>query len=167
MKKKNNPDGVSTTPYFKKVKALNLVNENTGEIYPDGSTVNVATDLVIISYDEYVIFNSDALNYIRKNFKPAIFNIVMSMADMTQEELNVICDENRQPHNSKTLAIALEYSTTRYYKLMKILYSAGIIHYHIGFKDGVERKTILLNPYVARKRKTIHKSLSVLFSPLR
>ena len=62
MKKKNNPSGVSTTPYFKKVKALSLVNENTGEIYPDGSTVNVATDLVIISYDEYVIFNSDALN---------------------------------------------------------------------------------------------------------
>jgi hypothetical protein len=49
---------------------------------------------------------------------------------------------------------------------MKKLYKKGIVYYVTGYKHDKPVKYILLNPYLAKKSKTLHKDCLNYFNPL-
>lgn len=139
----------------KKIKE-DLVNPETGEILPAGSVVGVVDeDLVIIHSDEYVVIDSKALQYILGNFTPVDYGRILKMANMTNGTYNILHIDRIIPHTDITLMEDLKYTRNKYHDFMKRLYRKGIIYYLIGVKDGTEFKHIMLNPHLARKRKTI------------
>lgn len=144
-----------------------VVDGATGEIVEGATSVNVVDqDLVIIDSDEYVIIDSQALQYIRDNFNAMDLGRILKMADMTYGEYNVLYN-GPIPHTSASLMEDLQYSRNKYANFMKRLEKKSIIYYIVGYTDGKKVKHIMLNPYLARKRKTIHKDCIRSFENIR
>ena len=155
-------------PIVKKKKLIgDMVDLTTGEVVPSGSTVNVVDeDLVIVHSDEYVVIDSKALNYILVNFSPVDYGRILKMANMTNGSYNILYVDRKVPHTDLSLMDELKYTRNKYSDFMKRLYKGGVIYYVSGVKDGVEFKHIMLNPHLARKRKTIAKDCLVYFDEL-
>ena len=155
-------------PIVKKKKLIgDMVDLTTGEVVPSGSTVNVIDeDLVIVHSDEYVVIDSRALNYILVNFSPVDYGRILKMANMTNGSYNILYVDRKVPHTDLSLMDELKYTRNKYSDFMKRLYKGGVIYYVSGVKDGVEFKHIMLNPHLARKRKTIAKDCLVYFDEL-
>jgi len=155
-------------PIVKKRKLTGeMVDLTTGEVLPSGSTVNVVDeDLVIVHSDEYVVIDSKALNYILVNFSPVDYGRILKMANMTNGSYNILYIDRKVPHTDLSLMDELKYTRNKYSDFMKRLYKGGVIYYVSGVKDGIEFKHIMLNPHLARKRKTIAKDCLVYFDEL-
>jgi len=154
----------------KKIDGDQFVNISTGELLssevPGLPSVSVVdNDLKIMHSDEYVIIDSRALDYIQENFNPVDLGRILKMADMTYGEYNILC-KDRIPHNRETLMEELNYSRNKFSNFLKRLEMKSIIYYIIGYIDGKRSRHIMLNPHLARKRKTIHKDCLVSFQPL-
>jgi DNA-binding MarR family transcriptional regulator len=144
-----------------------LLDLTTGEVLPKGTTINtVDEDLVIMHSEEYIIIDSKAVNYIMQNFNPADVGRIFRMADMTRGEYNILHKDKKVPHTNATLMEELEYSRSKYSEFMKRLYKKGIIYYIIGVKNDTEVKFIMLNPHLARKRKSLSKECLACFNQL-
>jgi len=151
----------------KKKSDGNLVDTTTGEILPIGTTVNVVNeDLVIVHSDEYVVIDSKALAYIVDNFTPVDYGRILKMANMTNGSYNILYYDRKVPHTDRSLMDELKYTRNKYADFMKRLYKNGVVYYISGVKDGVEFKHIMLNPHLARKRKTIAKDCLIYFNEL-
>lgn len=144
-----------------------IVDMGTGEIIPQSTTVNVVDqNLVIIHSDEYVIIDSHALQYILQNFNPVDYGRILKMADMTNGPYNILYHNREIPHTDATLMGELKYTRNKYADFMKKLYRKSVISYIHTVKDGKEMKYIMLNPNLARKRKTIDKNCLAYFDEL-
>jgi hypothetical protein len=145
----------------KKIDPDKLVDTETGELLsssmPGVKSVNqVNEDLVIMHSDEYVVIDSHAFLYIQENFSPTDIGRILKMANMTYGEYNVLYN-NRIPHTKGTLMETLEYSRNKFADFMRRLEKKRIIYYIVGYDDNEKRvRHIMLNPHVARKRKTIN-----------
>ena len=60
----------------------------------------------------------------------------------------------------------LNYTRNKYADFMKRLYRKSVISYIYTVKDGKECKYIMLNPNLARKRKTVDKNCLSYFDEL-
>jgi hypothetical protein len=144
-----------------------IVDEATGEVLPQSTTVNVVDkDLVIVHSEEYVIIDSSALQYILQNFSPVDYGRILKMADMTNGSYNILYHNREIPHTDLTLMEQLQYTRNKYADFMKRLYRKSVISYIYTVKDGKEFKYIMLNPNLARKRKTIDKNCLTYFDEL-
>ena len=154
----------------KKIDGELYVNKDTGETLaselPNVSSVTQETDLVIMNSEEYVILDSRALEYIRRNFSPVDLGRIMQMTDMTYGEFNVLY-RDRTPHTADSLMEDLNYSRNKFANFMKRLEKKSIIYYIVGYVDGKRSKKIMLNPNLARKRKTINKECLNSFHDIR
>lgn len=156
-------------PVVRKTKLKDgAVDMATGEIIHSAVTLNVVDkDLVIIHSNSYVIIDSIALQYILQNFNPADYGRILKMADMTNGAYNVLYDNRKTPHSDLSLMAELKYTRNKYADFMKRLYRKSVISYIYTVKDGKEIKYIMLNPNLARKRKTIDKNCLSYFGELR
>ena len=151
----------------KKKSDGNLVDTTTGEVLPEGTTVNIVNeDLVIVHSDEYVVIDSKALAYIVDNFTPVDYGRILKMANMTNGSYNILYHDRKVPHTDRSLMDELKYTRNKYADFMKRLYKNGVVYYISGVKEGVEFKHIMLNPHLARKRKTIAKDCLIYFNEL-
>lgn len=155
----------------KKLNPENYINKDTGETLtseiPDIKSVNVVDeDVVIVNSDEYVIIDSAALTYIRENFSPTDLGRIMKMTDMTYGEYNVLYN-GVTPHTTVTLMEDLEYSRNKFANFMKRLHMKSIIYYLDGYVDGKKKRHIMLNPHLARKRKTFNKQCINVFQDIK
>jgi len=154
-------------PVVTKKKMSNLVDMETGEVLPASTTVNVKDeDLVIVSSEEYVIIDSHALQYILSNFTHVDYGRILKMADMTNGTFNILYQDRKFPHTDATLMAELKYTRNKYADFMKRLYKKSVISYIYTVIDGKEYKYIMLNPNLARKRKTIDKTCLGYFDKL-
>jgi hypothetical protein len=155
-------------PVIRKVKLeQGIADVSTGEILPHSTTINVVDkDLVIVHSDEYVIIDSSALQYILQNFSPVDYGRILKMADMTNGVYNILYHNREVPHTDATLMEQLQYTRNKYADFMKRLYRKSVISYIHTVKDGKEMKYIMLNPNLARKRKTIDKNCLTYFDEL-
>lgn len=153
-----------------KIDTSKYMNIETGELlseeHEDISSVNKDTDLVIVHYNEYVIISSKAKEYIEREFSNVEAGRIFKMCDMVYGYYNVLSNKDKTPHTNATLSKELEYTRNKYAEFMKKLYSKSIIYYLEGMKDNKKCTWILLNPTLARKRKTIHKDVLPLFDDL-
>lgn len=155
-------------PVVRKTKLTQgIVDASTGEVMPSSTTVNVVDkDLVIIHSEEYVIIDSSALQYILQNFNPVDYGRILKMADMTNGPYNILYHNREVPHSDNSLMSELKYTRNKYADFMKRLYRKSVISYIYTVKDGKEFKYIMLNPNLARKRKTIDKNCLSYFDEL-
>lgn len=155
----------------KKVDGTQYINKDTGELLssevPGVSSVGVIDqDLVIMHSDEYVVLDSKAVQYIQNNFSPVDLGRILKMADMTYGEFNILYNDT-VPHTSQSLMEELDYTRNKFANFMKRLHMKSVIYYLEGYKDGRKFKHIMLNPYLARKRKTMHKECVGVFQNIK
>lgn len=155
----------------KKVDGDQYVDKDTGEMLSSAhpgirSTNSVDPDMIIMNSDEYVILDSKALQYVQEHFSSVDLGRIMKMTDMTYGEYNILYNGN-DPHNKVTLMEELEYSRNKFANFMKRLEMKSIIYYISGYKNNRRIKYIMLNPHLARKRKTIHKECLTSFQDIK
>lgn len=154
------------THVTKKKKIKEAVDTQTGEVLNNAYTQE-NTSLVEIGYEEYVVLSSEALRYIKKVLKSTEKAYLMEMFDMLKTPLNVLYASNNKPHTNSSLQVALNHTKTAFYALMNKLHKAGIIWYLVGYDDGKKVKRILINPHIARKRKTFDTAILSFFNDIK
>jgi hypothetical protein len=149
-------------PVVTKVDVEKYVNKETGEVMQSEMGMGMGkvhvvgqSESVLISSDEYIIIDSQAIEYVGKEFAPMDVGRIMKMANMTYGPYNII-HKNGAPCTDDQLMQELNYSRNKYADFMKRLYRKSVIYYMSGVFEGKEAKYILLNPHLARKRKTVH-----------
>jgi len=143
----------------KKIDGDQFVDKDTGEtLTSQGVTsVNITDkDVVIMHSDEYVILDSKALEYIQEHFNPTDLGRIMRMTNMTRGQYNVLYNGDK-PHSKQTLMDDLDYSRNKFSNFLKRLEMKSIIYYIVGYVNGKRARHIMMNPHLARKRKTIHR----------
>jgi hypothetical protein len=155
----------------KKIDPNQYVNIETGEsLYDekgDVSSVNILSkNLVLMDYKEYVMIDSAAMKYINTNFTNVEANRILQMADMVNDCYNALYHNKSFLQNNITLMEDLKYSRNKFDAFMKKLYKQGVIWYLKGYINGVEVTRILLNPHIARKRKTISVETLAVFNEI-
>jgi hypothetical protein len=145
------------------------VNIETGELLSSEVKNNITitmkegTNQFIINSDEYVTFSSEAMIYLAKEFSNVDIARVFKMGNMLKGDCSVISQNNNHPHTSDTLAVKLNMSIDEFYKMVKRLFNKNVLSYCVCAPSGYVQKIYMLNPYIARKRKTINCELSMFF----
>lgn len=152
MKSKFNKKQIDTSKY---------VNVETGESLsselPNLTSVNIKDkDMVIISSKEYMTIDSEALQYIKKEFNNAECGRILEMCNMVNGSYNILYNQNKEPHTKQTLGEELNYTINKFRDFLQKLYKKSVIYYIMGFKDNKEQTWIMLNPTLARKQKTFN-----------
>lgn len=155
----------------KKVDGNQFVDKDTGETLESAipgirTATSVDENIVIMHSEEYVILDSKALQYVQENFSPVDLGRIMKMTDMTQGQFNVLYD-GEKPHDNQTLMAELDYSRNKFSNFLKRLEMKSIIYYIVGYVEEKRVRHIMLNPNLARKRKTIHKDCLNSFQDIR
>lgn len=150
----------------------NYVNIETGETLVSESkagteiTVKEKPEYFTINSNEYIIFDSAAINYLNNILPKADVSRIYLMSNMLKGDCSVICQSNNHPHNSETLPIVLDLSQDKFYKLVRKLVNKNILTYCVCAPSGYVQKIYMLNPYIARKRKTINCELNYFFKDI-
>jgi hypothetical protein len=155
----------------KKVDGDQFVDKDTGEtlasVHPGVRSVNsVDDDVVIMHSKEFVVIDSIAFQYIARNFSVTDIGRILKMADMTYGEYNILYNGS-VPHDKASLMEAMEYSRNKFASFMKRLERKSIIYYISGYFDDKPAKYIMLNPHLARKRKTINRECFEAFQDIK
>ena len=144
-------------------------NVETGELLSSEVKNNITitmkkgTDQFIINSDEYVTFSSDAMIYLADKLSNVDIARVFKIGNMLKGDCSVVCQNNNHPHTSETLALTLDMSKDEFYKMVRRLFKDNILAYCVCAPSGYVQKIYMLNPYIARKRKTINCELSLFF----
>ena len=144
------------------------VNHETGETMDsevkDGLTVKMMQDTghFVIDSNEFVVFDAGAVEYLQKVAKADV-NRVIQMGNMVKGDCSVIYQNNNHPHDSTTLPGVLKLSQDKFYKMVRRLVSLNVLSYCVCAPAGYTQKLYMLNPYIARKRKTFDNTLHEFF----
>jgi hypothetical protein len=152
-----------------KLHPENYVNVDTGELLSSEVKNNVTitlkegTNQFIINSDEFVTFSSDAIDYLTRELSNSDISRVFKMGNMLKTDCSIICKDNNHPHDAETLSVVLDLSRDEFYRMVSKLRKKNILAYCVCSPSGYEQKIYMLNPYIARKRKTINCELSYFF----
>lgn len=116
-----------------------------------------------INSDNYVTFDDNAVKYLLKVLNRIDVSRVFQMGNMTRGDCSVISHPNYKPHTSESLANVLELSMNKFYAMVRRLVKDGILSYTVCAPTGFVQKIYMLNPYIARKKKTISCELMYVF----
>jgi len=153
------------------IDSSKYVNMDTGETLaserPDITATTQSTDMVVVSYNEYVTIDSRAVEFIRREFNASETGRILAMADMVKGCYNILFNKKtNEPHCRETLSDDLEYSRNKFADFLKKLFDKSVVYYIKGVKGGKERVWIMLNPTLARKSKVFHKDCRNVFEDL-
>ena len=162
-------------PREKKQVAIDLtkyVNEETGELLTSELqrdkmvvTVTKEGDYVVITSDDYVVLDCKTVNYLSDILSRTEMNNILIMATDLKTPLNIVYN-GPQPHSNESLQVFLGYSSkSTFIKLLQKLIKAGVIYQIKGNIRGEVRVIYMMNPFLARKRKTIDKEVFEVFKP--
>lgn len=164
-----------TKPRTKKqvpIDTSKYVNLDTGEILESevskhkvSITVTEEGDFVVITSDDFVILDSKTVKYLNTLLSKTEMSNLLLMAQDLKTSLNIIYN-GPIPHTHDSLQEFLGYSSkAMFLKLLKSLMNHGVIYQIKGRIMGEIRVIYMLNPFVARKRKTIDKQVFNIFQP--
>ncbi len=151
------------------VHPSDYVNKETGETMDSECKDNVklsvreGTDLFTVSTNNYIVFDADAMAYMQSTLAKTDVSRVFTMTGMLRTDCSVLYQSNNHPHNSSTLPVVLNMSQDKFYKMVRRLVSKGILAYAVCAPAGYTQKIYMLNPYIARKRKTFNNELNTWF----
>lgn len=145
------------------------VNNRTGESLTDLNydiKITQDTHLMTIHSDEYVVVDSDAYEYLEGFLKPVELAYILKMSNMLKTEMNALFTGNNHPHTLDTLSREVKLVYDRTLRLVNKLVKVGVLYKFSGYRSNQPFKAYLMNPFLARKRKTVDKELGKLFDPL-
>lgn len=162
-------------PRERKQVSLDLskyVNTDTGElltseISKDRMVVSVTQEgnYVVITSDDYVVLDCKTVNYLSEVLSRTEMNNILMMTTDLKTPLNIVYN-GPQPHSNDSLQKFLGYSSkSTFLKLLQKLIKAGVIYQIKGNICGEVRVIYMMNPFLARKRKTIDKEVFSVFKP--
>ena len=148
------------------------VNANTGELLTselqrDKMVVTVTEEgnYVVITSDDYVVLDCKTVNYLSDILSRTEMNNILMMATDLKTPLNIVYN-GPQPHSNESLQVFLGYSSkSTFIKLLQKLIKTGVIYQIKGNIRGEVRVIYMMNPFLARKRKTIDKEVFEVFKP--
>lgn len=149
-----------------KLDMSKFINAETGELMDSElskTTIKISedTNLVSLSSDEFITIDSKVLNFLLKNkiITTTESGYVLAMANTVKTDYNALYKNNNTIHTLDSIAVLLELSIDRTKKLLSSLRKKDIIFLLKRSKDTI----YLLNPYIARKRKTINTECIAIF----
>ena len=155
-----------------KLELDKYVNTETGEILASELSnkdfavkVTEEGNYIVITSDDYVVLDSKTVKYLSSQLSRTEINSMVLMATDLKTPLNIVYNGPR-PHTNESLQKFLGYSSkAMFLKLLKKLMEVGVIYQIKGRISNEVRVIYMLNPYVARKRKTIDKEVFQVFRP--
>ena len=153
----------------KKINLDEYVNVKTGEQLLskfNGSTIFISdkTEVVSVSSDNYVVFDTKVMIHLIDYFNRSELGSIYLLSSDLKTELNLIYNHN-VPHTNESLMKKLNItSSSTFNLLMKKLMKHGVIHQLKGKVLNQSRMIYMMNPFLARKRKTIHKDVVEIFN---
>jgi len=141
----------------------------TGEVMGSGNRLQVleTTELSVVTSKDFVMIETDALLYICKMLSNADLNKFQQMCACLKTDLNIVYNHTI-PHTRATLAQALEISEDEVTKLCKRLVKKGVLmKCQVAKSIDVVQEVYIVNPSVARKRRTINNEVLNLFKDFR
>jgi hypothetical protein len=154
------------------INPIDYVNTETGELLTselkEGIKITLLKDTnqFIINSDEYVIFDADAIYYLTNHLSSTERGKVMTLANMLKGECSVLCQNNNHPHTPNTLSLFFDMHIDKWYQFVRKMVSKGVLAYCVCAPSGYLQKIYMLNPYIARKRKSINCELNYFFSDI-
>lgn len=138
------------------------VNKDTGELLSSELsdskmtvTITEKGDYVILASDDYIVLDSKAVSYLANTLSRTEFSSVMSMTTDLKTPLNLVFN-GPTPHTNETLQRYLGYSSkAMFLKLIGKLMKVGVLYQIKGNIQGEVRVIYMMNPFLARKRKTV------------
>ncbi len=148
------------------------VNATTGELLTselnrDKMVVSVTKegDYVVITSDDYVVLDCKTVDYLSDILSRTEMNNILMMATDLKTPLNIVYN-GPQPHSNDSLQKFLGYSSkSTFIKLLQKLMRTGVIYQIKGNIGGEVRVIYMMNPFLARKRKTIASEVFDVFRP--
>jgi len=155
----------------KTINPDDYVNRDTGELLGSEqgllTSINVQSDLVVIDSTEYLILDSKAYKNVSKILSPIEMGRVLMFCNLLMGDMNIVSHSNGKPHSKESLMELLGISRNTFNSFLVKLYNESVIYYLDGKKNGVEIKRIIINPTLARKRKSFNKKILRIFDDLR
>ncbi len=155
-----------------KVIADQYANIETGELLTSeinnkiSITLKENTNHFIINSDEYVVFDADAIYYLTAHLSSTDRGKIMTIANMVKGDCSVVCQNNNHPHTPETLSITFDMHIDKWYTFVRKMVKQNILAYCVCAPSGYLQKIYMLNPYIARKRKTINCELNHFFTDI-
>jgi hypothetical protein len=148
------------------------VNTDTGELLSSEFTkekvsisVTEQGDYVILSSDDYVVLDSQTVKYLNTFLTKTEIASTLMMATDLKTPFNMVYN-GPFPHSNDSLQLFLGYnSKAMFLNLLQKLMKVGVLYQLKGRICGELRVVYMLNPYIARKRKTIDASVFKVFKP--
>lgn len=148
------------------------VNTETGELLSSelgvarpSLTVTEKGDYMIMGSDDYIVLDSATVRYLTQVLSRTEFASMLQMATDLKTPLNLVYNGPR-PHTNETLQTFLGYaSKAMFLNLIRKLMKVGVLYQIKGNIMGELRVIYMLNPFIARKRKTIDTQVFEVFKP--
>lgn len=149
------------------------VNSETGELLSselEGGKMKISMTeegkMIIMSSDNFIILDANTVKYLDQVLSTSEMGHIMKMTIDLKTPLNLIYN-GAYPHSNKSLQDLLGYtSESTFLKLIKKLMNLGILYQIKGNISGSVRVVYMLNPFLARKRKSLDKEVFEVFRPL-
>jgi hypothetical protein len=146
------------------------VNSETGELLTSelsgnkmSVTVTEKGDYVVMTSDDYIVLDSQAVSYLVNTLSRTEFSSMMAMTVDLKTPLNIVFN-GPTPHTNETLQKYLGYSSkAMFLKLIGKLMKVGVLYQIKGNIQGEVRVIYMMNPFLARKRKTVDNKVIEVF----
>jgi hypothetical protein len=166
------PNKIRKRTIKKNIDAGKYANIETAETYDSelnpGESVymEVETGEVVLTFANFV--SSDALfeEEICWRLSPADYRRYRLMSCWLHTNFNVVCSGNNRPHTLQSLSKKIRLSVDETTRFVKRLTEMGLLVYTVHPDSDDRKKVYMMNPYVIRKRKSIHEKLLPLFTNL-
>lgn len=155
-----------------KINLEDYVNSDTGEeLMSELKGVSFVaqqdTNLVYIHSDDYFTIDSKAMIYLSQFLNRSELGSINVMATDLKTVLNLVFNGNI-PHTNDTLQQKLGISSTSTFTLLiRKLMKLGVLYQIKGKIMGEVRVVYMMNPFLARKRKTVDEQVVKVFDELR
>lgn len=143
----------------KKVDTSKYVNIETGQPLsdemPNITSMNIKNnDKGLVDYKSYIMINDEAMEVLKIVLSDTDFAKLIHMSRMVQGDWNILTTKDMMPHDRNTLAVDLNIAPQNVSKLITKFVKKGILYQLKGYYNNSPTNCIILNPYIARKRKT-------------
>lgn len=152
-----------------KIIPSNYANIDTGETLSSETkdkvsiTLKESTGQFIINSNEYVTFDSAAMEYLARELSHTDIGKIFHISNLVKGDCSIVCQGNNYPHTPETLSLSLDMHINKFYEFVRKLVKKNILAYCVCSPSGFVQKIYMLNPYIARKRKTINCELITFF----
>lgn len=154
------------------IDATKYVNTETGEMLDSESgqkaasiTVTKEGNYVVLTSDDYIVLDSKTVKYLDSVLSKSEMASLFMMATDLKTPLNIVYN-GPIPHTNESLQTFLGYSSRAMFtNILKSLMKHGVLYQIKGKIMGEVRVIYMLNPFIARKRKTIDKEVFSVFKP--